>query len=133
MDKNDGLILYKMKQHITKCDKLSLVRSFNFSLLSIQLGLNTQKHVCVRSDGNNTFVESLTIHFCDNSRIPFSTMIFIWVFLFSFSHSLSPFICISSAQDYLFIEVWCGCRDYEMLKNLSPAPYLTHNAQSTQS
>lgn len=36
---NDVSIM-RTKWHISKCDKLSLVLSFNFSLLPIQLGLN---------------------------------------------------------------------------------------------
>lgn len=89
----NDLILYEMKQHISKCDKLSLVLSFNFSLLSIQLGLNTQKHVCIRSDGNNAYSLNRLPFIFAITRKPFSTMEFICVFLFILSHTQSlPFI-----------------------------------------
>lgn len=114
-----------------------LVLSFNFSVLSIQLGLNTQQHVYIRCDGSNTFVESLTFHFCDNSKNHFPPRYLFVSFLFIFPfHSAAAAAAAVSLRLRIICSLKCGAdaeystNDYEMFKNLSPASYLTHNAQS---
>lgn len=81
-------------------------------------------------------VESLTFHFCDNSKNHFPPRyLFVSFFLF-FSFSFS-FLLSVSLQLRIICSLKCSTdaeystNDSEMFENLSPSPYLTHNAHNS--